>query len=349
VQGGCLHRDATPNQEKAHAIVQEQRSVMPTRPVERPRPFARPANTHGERRRATGQWPEEDCGELPRLRRCLLKPLKQTQAALDEILTGAGDGGWAKGRETDMYAKKTLLLLTACALWLSSVLVGSLANATLRHQTKGEKRMRLLISNLLATAMVLFGAMSASATTVNVTSDYAAGSIAGVGDLVNVTLTLDAPETGIQLLGINVAFDNTVLQYNARSNDSVGVPSYILYGGGMPSSALISQQDPWLPWPVPPAGQGQVNVNWLDATFIGTQVTGSGIKIAELQFQVIALGDGIGEVEVSTDLGGGILMVNGALAALGFTGTPVNVITPEPGTGLLVLTGLLGLAGSRRR
>ena len=210
--------------------------------------------------------------------------------------------------------------------------------------------MRLLITNLLATAMVLFGAMSASATTVNVTSDYTAGSIASVGDIVNVTLTLDAPNTGIQLLGINVGFDNTVLQYNAQTNAAVGVPSYILYNSvGMPMVALYAQQDPWQTWPFPPSGQGQVNVNWADSTFAGTQITGSGIKIAELQFQVIALGDGIGEVEVSTDLGGGILQVNGAVVTLGFTGTPVNVITPEPSTAILVGLGLLGLGVAGRR
>jgi len=233
---------------------------------------------------------------------------------------------------------------------VAGVLVGSLTSATLRHQTKGEKRMRLLITNLLATAMVLFGAMSASAATVNVTSDYAGG-IATVGTLVNVTLTLDAPETGIQLLGVNVAFDNTVLQYNAQSNASVGVPSYILYNStGMPMVALYAQQDPWQTWPFPPAGQGQVNVNWADPSFAGSQITGSGIKLAELQFQVVALGDGIGEVDVFVDSAfGGILQINGAVVTLGITGSPVNVITPEPSTAILVGLGLLGLGVAGRR
>ena len=210
--------------------------------------------------------------------------------------------------------------------------------------------MRLLITNLLATAMVLFGAMSASAATVNVTSDYAGG-IATVGTLVNVTLTLDAPETGIQLLGVNVAFDNTVLQYNAQSNASVGVPSYILYNStGMPMVALYAQQDPWQTWPFPPAGQGQVNVNWADPSFIGTQVTGSGIKIAELEYEVIALGGGTGQIEVFVDSAfGGILQINGAVVTLGITGSPVNVITPEPSTAILVGLGLLGLGVAGRR
>jgi len=233
---------------------------------------------------------------------------------------------------------------------VAGVLVGSLTSATLRHQTKGEKRMRLLITNLLATAMVLFGAMSASAATVNVTSDYAGG-IATVGTLVNVTLTLDAPETGIQLLGVNVAFDNTVLQYNAQSNASVGVPSYILYNStGMPMVALYAQQDPWQTWPFPPEGQGQVNVNFADPSFAGTQITGSGIKIADLEYEVIALGDGTGQIEVFVDSAfGGILQVNGIVVTLGLTGTPITLNLPEPSVGMLSLGAILSVAILRRR
>jgi len=233
---------------------------------------------------------------------------------------------------------------------VAGVLVGSLASATLRHQTKGEKRMRLLITNLLATAMVLFGAMSASATTVNVTSDYAGG-VASVGTLVNVTLTLDAPDTGIQLMGINVAFDNTALQYNqAASLAATGTPTYILYTGGMMSSALYAQQDPWQTWPFPPAGQGQVNVNWADPSFIGNQVTGSGIKIAELEYEVIALGGGTGQIEVFVDSAfGGILQINGAVVTLDLPGTPITLNLPEPSVGMLSLGAILSVAILRRR
>jgi len=201
------------------------------------------------------------------------------------------------------------------------------------------------------TALVaLLSASSAGAVTVTVSSSYA-GEPLNVGDTVSVVLTLDANETGIQLMGINVAHDNAVLQYNARSNASVGVPSYILYNStGMPMVALYAQQDPWQTWPFPPAGQGQVNVNWADPSFAGSQITGSGIKLAELQFQVVALGDGIGEVDVFVDSAfGGILQINGAVVTLGITGSPVNVITPEPSTAILVGLGLLGLGVAGRR
>ena len=201
------------------------------------------------------------------------------------------------------------------------------------------------------TALVaLLSASSAGAVTVTVSSSYA-GEPLNVGDTVSVVLTLDANETGIQLMGINVAHDNAVLQYNqAASLAATGTPTYILYVGGMMSSALYAQQDPWQTWQFPPAGQGQVNVNWADPSFAGSQITGSGIKLAELQFQVVALGDGIGEVDVFVDSAfGGILQINGAVVTLGITGSPVNVITPEPSTAILVGLGLLGLGVAGRR
>ncbi len=201
------------------------------------------------------------------------------------------------------------------------------------------------------TALVaLLSASSAGAVTVTVSSSYA-GEPLNVGDTVSVVLTLDANETGIQLMGINVAHDNAVLQYNARSNASVGVPSYILYNStGMPMVALYAQQDPWQTWPFPPEGQGQVNVNFADPSFAGTQITGSGIKIADLEYEVIALGDGTGQIEVFVDSAfGGILQVNGIVVTLGLTGTPITLNLPEPSVGMLSLGAILSVAILRRR
>jgi len=201
------------------------------------------------------------------------------------------------------------------------------------------------------TALVaLLSASSAGAVTVTVSSSYA-GEPLNVGDTVSVVLTLDTNETGIQLMGINVAHDNAVLQYNARSNASVGVPSYILYNStGMPMVALYAQQDPWQTWPFPPEGQGQVNVNFADPSFAGTQITGSGIKIADLEYEVIALGDGTGQIEVFVDSAfGGILQVNGIVVTLGLTGTPITLNLPEPSVGMLSLGAILSVAILRRR
>jgi len=201
------------------------------------------------------------------------------------------------------------------------------------------------------TALVaLLSASSAGAVTVTVSSSYA-GEPLNVGDTVSVVLTLDANETGIQLMGINVAHDNAVLQYNqAASLAATGTPTYILYVGGMMSSALYAQQDPWQTWPFPPAGQGQVNVNWADPSFIGNQVTGSGIKIAELEYEVIALGGGTGQIEVFVDSAfGGILQINGAVVTLDLPGTPITLNLPEPSVGMLSLGAILSVAILRRR
>lgn len=211
--------------------------------------------------------------------------------------------------------------------------------------------MRLFITNLLATALVLFGASMASANALHMTSDYAGGPVP-VGTIVTVQLHFDATTTGIQLFGSNVLFDPTVLQYVPATNASGGVPTYILYGmSGMSSTALYAQQDPWQIWPgINVPGRNQVNVNWADPSFNGTYVTGVGIKIAQLQFQVISVGDGIGEIELSITAAGGIFQVSGnPVSPLTLTGTQINVITPEPTTALLVGLGLVGLGVAGRR
>ena len=215
--------------------------------------------------------------------------------------------------------------------------------------------MRRKITTLLATAaLVLFGAGTASAISVTMTSDYDGVSVLPVGALVNIELFLDADVTGIQLLSVGVAFDNAIFQYNPQSLAATGVPSYILYGSvGMAMTWLQAQQDPWQTWPgtVLP-GTAQVNVNWADASFVGTGVTGLGIKIAGIQLQVIAEGDGLGDVILSSTLGGNVLQVGGVVVPLPTVGTfAVNTaVIPEPTTAVLVGLGLagLGIAGRRR-
>jgi hypothetical protein len=211
--------------------------------------------------------------------------------------------------------------------------------------------MRLFITNLLATALVLFGASVASASTLTMQTSYA-GETLGVGDTVTVELIFDATETGIQLFGSNVLFDPTVLAYVPTEQTSLGVPTYILYGmSGMAGSSLYAQQNPWVLWPgLNQPGFNQVNVNWADPSFNGTFVTGSNLFIASLTFQVIDAGDGIGEIVLTIDAEGGIFQVSGdPNSPLTIANGNVNVITPEPTTAVLVGLGLLGLGVAGRR
>lgn len=218
--------------------------------------------------------------------------------------------------------------------------------------------MRLLITNLLATAMVLFGAASASAFALNVTSDYNGTDVLAPGSLVNVQITFDADALGVQALAFGVVFDNAVLQYNPQPNAAVGVPSYYLYSAadmmaGLPGVSLYAQQDPWQLNPGPPPGFGQVSVNWATSPlFEPTRTTGLGLLVAGLQFEVIDAGDGAGDIDVRLDVAGGLFRVNDDTATpIAINGTPIDVITPEPSTALLVGLGLVGLgvAGRRRQ
>ncbi len=210
--------------------------------------------------------------------------------------------------------------------------------------------MRPFITALIATAIAVLGATSASAFSLTLSHDFPQIHPPSIGQKINFQIHLDATDPGIQLLSVSLSFDSYTYQYNPQPNSAVGVPSYILYGmsGTMPPmapTALYAQQSTWLLWPgsVPP-GTTQINVNWADATFNGTYVTGLGIKIAEIQLEVIDPGAGTSEVHMSVSAGGNIFQVNGNPATpITLIGTPFIPI-PEPSTALLVCAGLAGLA-----
>ncbi len=212
--------------------------------------------------------------------------------------------------------------------------------------------MRSFITALIATAIAVLGATSASAFSLTLSHDLP-NNFWPVGQKINFQIHLDATDPGIQLLSVSLTFDSDTYQYNPQPNSAVGVPSYILYGmsGTMPpmTTTLNAQQSTWLLWPGPvPPGKTQVNVNWADETFNGTYVTGLGIKIAEIQLEHV-WGSSIDfRVDMSVTAGGNIFQVNGNPATpITLQGTPYAPV-PEPSTALLVCAGLAGLAVKAR-
>jgi len=209
--------------------------------------------------------------------------------------------------------------------------------------------MRLLTINLLATAMLLLGALSANAWTITMQSSYAGATLAP-SDTVSIDVYLDAPDTGLQLLSVAVVYDPIVLTYDGLSSTAA---SYILYApaaGATPATYLVPSQNPPATWPVPDPGTGQVNVNFQEVNLLPTGGSGLGVYLATLVFHVADPGDGLGEIYLSLTSPGNIIRANDVVVTgSGILGPGIDVITPEPTTALLVGLGLIGLGVAGRR
>jgi hypothetical protein len=216
--------------------------------------------------------------------------------------------------------------------------------------------MRLLITNLLATAMLLFGAASASAYAMNLTSNYDGVSILGPSDTVTVQVWLDTQGNpdGIIAFSMGVEFDPGVLAYDQGASSSA---TYLLYVNGKtpyitPLGCCAGGTGPNV-WGLFPS---QVNIDW-GSTALGSAGvapgTGGGL-LSTLVFHVVGTGDGVGEIFVNWDSqrGNVFAVTSGAVDIMDqvqSTGTPINVLTPEPTTALLVGLGLVGLGVAGRR
>ncbi len=258
--------------------------------------------------------------------------------------------------------------------------------------------MRTLIINMLAAALLLFGAGSASAFSINHTTNYDGFTELDVSDTVTVHVFIDSEgagvatpfaQPGINLLSVGVVFTSPNLVYDNTgagggapnpyaylnyyyppytsyiTADNGSQSSYLLFTfpqpgtgafGGQPGSVyIVPQQTPWQTWPAPPAGFGQVNLNWvppgsvpdLSAQLRATSNTWLGSIVLHV--------DSLGPATVAAGLftAGSCCQVRTGDGTQHRSTTtldaPTTINLPEPTIALLLGFGLLGLGLAGRR
>lgn len=212
--------------------------------------------------------------------------------------------------------------------------------------------MRLLMINLLATAVVLLGATSASAFSLFISDVLQPTGTAVTSDQVIIEISLDADGAGIEGFSLGLVYDADIFEYVQGASAAT---TYILFspneGKGKPSVYLVPSPTPPNQWPGTVApGTEQVNVDFVEPTFGATRATGNGIFLATIVFHIEGAGDGLGEINLSLTSGGNLFRVNGSDIGGSVTlGPGVSVVTPEPTTAILVGLGLVGLGVAGRR
>ena len=213
-------------------------------------------------------------------------------------------------------------------------------------------------TSLLAVALLLLGATSASAYSISLTSNYPGWVPLDQGDTltVNVFLDTDGDTSGILSMSVGIQFDDTFFAYDQSASSS---ETYLLY---------IDGKTPYLT-ALGACGAGscethvtqtnQVNLDWLTSDVGGGNPAPGGTagneQIARLVFTVISNDRFGGMVRtVFNPLAGNLFGVTAAgvdiSGQVGLPGSPIYIFDPEPSTFLLFGTGFasLGIAGRRR-
>jgi len=221
--------------------------------------------------------------------------------------------------------------------------------------------MRLLITNVLAMALLLFGAASASAFSTQMTSNYTAGDVLTTGDTVTVSVDFSSTGTDIAILSVSVLFNDTVMAWDEGNSSS---PTYALYNAGGRANVSLAQLSTnmtlragtsdqilldWSSNALPSGTRDQCGDYGTYPAVPGAPTgNGCGFQMASLRFSVIAAGDDAA-FTLSNSSPGNIFQ-------LGDNSQPGNAVsgdfivtTPEPTTALLVGLGLLGLGVAGRR
>jgi hypothetical protein len=226
--------------------------------------------------------------------------------------------------------------------------------------------MRILTTNLLAAALLLFGAASASAFAVNmVASTPTTGLTTSDNVIVDVFLDSDGPITIFSVAVVNS--DPSALLYNGAAsaalptNPAAGTfggsngnqSSYILYETvGRATNYLVPAQTPYfLNFPPETAGTEQVNINYNENALGTTNATGNGVYIATLLFHIVAdftTANLSLAFTTSNLIQAGTVITDPNLIGLS---SPIVLtgVVPEPTTAMLIGLGVLGLGFAGRR
>ena len=226
--------------------------------------------------------------------------------------------------------------------------------------------MRILITNLLAVALLLFGAASASAFAVNMVAQGSTSSLTTSNNvIVDVFLDSDGPITIFSVAVVNsnpsvILYDgaaSAALPTNPEAGGFGGSngnqSSYILYEAvGRSSNYLKPAQTPYfLTFPPEFAGTEQVNVNYNENALGTTNATGEGVYIATLLFHVVAdfAEETLQLAFTSSNLiQAGTTIIPASTIGLSIPITLFGTAVPEPTTAMLIGLGILGLTVAGR-
>ena len=222
--------------------------------------------------------------------------------------------------------------------------------------------MRILITNLLAVALLLFGAASASAFAINMVAQGSTSSLTTSNNvIVDVFLDSDGPITIFSVAVINS--NPSVMLYDGAASAALPVnpgagtygtsngnqSSYILYESvGKKSNYLVPGQIPYfLTFPPETPGTEQVNINYVENALGTTNATGVGVYVATLLFHIVAdFGTETLQLAFTTSntIQHGTITVPASTIGLSAPITLTGTAVPEPTTAMLVGLGILGLA-----
>ena len=201
--------------------------------------------------------------------------------------------------------------------------------------------MRLLITNVLAAALLLFGAAGANAFSTSMTNSWGGG-VASVGDTLTVTVSFDTDGgNDVSLLSVSVLFDDAIMTYDGGTS-----ATYALYTGGKGASYLKPATTNNT---LRVGTSNQILLDWQNNILPGGAAASGNFQMSVLSFTVQALGDGQADFTISADSPGNTLFLGDETYPTNNVSGSFAVITPEPTTALLVGMGLVGLGVAGRR